>query len=302
MLHGVDVASYQGPNPDFSNCDIVAIKVTEGTGYTNPDFPSQLNDGRSHGCRIIFYHYPHIDEPVSDQIHAFLNAIGDRLVDNDVLCLDWEWYGQNVTDQAARDFKDQWISEIKATKKNKCVIYSDINNWTAVDQNSNCGDGLWIADYSNPAGSPRIQHAWFGHQYTDKPEDEDVWNFPDVPTFDKWARENFTTNNGGNGVAVYSESFEVGGQGGGIHFARGIAKNVSFFCDNTLALGSANLGVDLRVVIWEDGQAPHIQTVRVHNANGQETTIPFPNPTNTHSVTVTRADSNTIPVYGEVSG
>ncbi|HEY1213268.1 MAG TPA: glycoside hydrolase family 25 protein [Bryobacteraceae bacterium] len=304
MLHGVDVASYQGANPDFTKCDVVAIKVTEGLSYTNPEFGSQLDDARAHGCRVVFYHYPHIADDVIQQVDYFLSQIGTRLVDNDVLCLDWEWYGQNVTDQQARDFKDNFLHDAKSKKRNKVVVYSDVNNWRNVDSNSNAGDGLWIADYDHPAGQPSIQHPWFGHQYADRPEDQDVWNFPDIVTFDRWAKENVTPPPTGNGNAeMYSASFEVNAQGGGIHFAEGIAKNVSFFCDNTLLLGESNVGVDLRVVVWSDTpDSPHVQTVRVSNHGSKETTIDFANAAKTFAVTVTRADSNTIPVYGEVSG
>lgn len=304
MLHGIDVASYQGATPDFSNCDVVAIKVTEGLGYTNPEFHSQLDDARAHGVRVIYYHYPHIAEDVKEQANYFLTQIGTRLVNNDVLCLDWEWYGQSVTDAQARSFKDSFITEIRGRVKNRIVVYSDVNNWKTVDTNSNAGDGLWIADYDHPAGQPNVKAAWFGHQYADRPQDEDVWNFRSIEEFDTWARGNVTPPPTGNGNSeMYSASFEVGPQGGGIHFARGIAKNVSFFCDNTLLLGESNVGVDLRVVIWDETPAsPHVQTVRVSNHGSKETTIPFEHADSTFAVTVSRADKNVIPVYGEVSG
>lgn len=301
MLHGIDVASYQGMSPDFSDYDVVAIKVSEGTGYVNPYLRDQLADARAHGCRVIFYHYPNMNESVSDQVNHFLDSIPGPIANDNVFCLDWEWYGQKATDQTARNFKDQWLSEIKAAKKNKCVVYSDVNNWENVDTDSNSGDGLWIADYSNPAGSPGIKHPWFGHQFTDKPVDQDVWNFPSVTAYDTWARENFPPPPPTGNETEMNQSFEIGGQGGGVTFARGTAKNVSFFVDNTLLLGSANLGVDLRIVIWATGDAPYIQTVRVANHNSAQTTVDFPNPTMTHSVTISRADSTTIPVHGEVS-
>lgn len=302
MLHGIDVASYQGPTPDFATCDVVAIKVSEGTGYVNPYLREQIADARTHGSRIIFYHYPNMTEPVTDQINHFTQSIPGTVYENDVYCLDWEWYGQNVTAGTARSFKDAWIATIKQLHPTtKCIIYSDVNNWTTVDQNSNCGDGLWIADYTHPPGNPGIQHPWFGHQYTDKPNDEDVWNFPSVTAYDAWAREYAHNRPPTESITEMNQSFEINNQSGGVTFARGTANNVSFFVDNTLLLGSANLGVDLRVVIWATGDAPHVQTVRVSNTNAAQTTIDFPNPSMTHSVTVTRADSNTITVYGEIS-
>lgn len=192
MLHGIDVASYQGANPDFSGCQVVAIKVSQGVGYVNPEFKSQLKDAREHGCRVVFYHYPEIAEPVNSQLSHFLGAIGSELTHNDVLCLDWEWYDQKgISEQQARDFKDQWITQCKNAKQNRCIVYCDLNNWKNVDINSNCGDGLWIADYTKGAKAPNVKHSWVGWQYADKPEDEDTWNFADVAAFDHWATANF---------------------------------------------------------------------------------------------------------------
>jgi GH25 family lysozyme M1 (1,4-beta-N-acetylmuramidase) len=191
MLHGIDVASYQGAHPDFTGCQVVAIKVTQGNTYVNPYWQSQLAAAREKGCRIVFYHYPSISANVQTQFSHFVNTIGTKLQPRDALCLDWEWYDQHgISEQMARDFKDKWVVISRTAKKNKCIIYCDVNNWKNVDTNSNAGDGLWIADYVT-AGKPRIKHPWIGHQYTSKPVDKDVWNFPDVQHWDVWAMANF---------------------------------------------------------------------------------------------------------------
>ena len=191
MLHGIDVASYQGANPDFTGCAIVAIKVTQGKSYVNPVWRQQLAKARNKGCRVVFYHYPTINEDVQVQLSHFLGVIGTELHHTDATCLDWEWYDQHgVSNDAARHFKDRWVTLARTMKKNKVIVYCDVNNWKHVDTNSNCGDGLWIADYTTE-GHPRIKHAWIGHQYTSKPVDKDVWNFATVADWDKWATANF---------------------------------------------------------------------------------------------------------------
>lgn len=175
-------------------------------------------------------------------------------------------------------------------------VYCDTSNWANVRQAfQDAGvrePHYWIADWT---GSPHIPDGAVACQYS-SPGPYDVSEVADYwPGIDP-------APHSGNGGEMFNESFDVGPNGGGITFARGAAKNVSFFVDNTLALGESNLGVDLRVVIWATDSAPDIQTVRVSNANSSQVTINFPNASMTHSVTVTRADSTTVTVHGEVSG
>lgn len=193
MLNGIDVASYQGATPNWGNSQVAAIKVDQGISYNNPYWVSQLTSARSHGIRIVFYHYPNFSNSVVSEVHHFLSVVTPHLVANDVLCLDWEWYDQSgVTPDEARVFKDAWFSTIKPMVTQKCILYSDVNNWTTVDQNSNCGDGLWIAEYNDQPGTVSIHHPWIGHQYSDTPVDQDAWNFSDIPAFDTWATSNIS--------------------------------------------------------------------------------------------------------------
>lgn len=186
MLKGIDVSSYQPGAYSTTGLDFVFIKVTEGLTYVNPRWVAQRGTARAAGLVTGFYHYPHIANSPQSEANHFLSQI--KLEPGDILCLDWEWYGQTVSDQQARDYKDTFISYLRdKAPGHRIVTYSDVNNWTHIDRNSNCGDGLWIATGGRPAGQPGIQHPWTFHQYTDKPVDMDVANFPTAQALRDWA-------------------------------------------------------------------------------------------------------------------
>lgn len=185
MLKGIDVSSYQSSSYSTTGLSWVGIKVTEGLSYVNPKWVAQRATARAAGLVTIFYHYPHVANSPAAEADYFLSQIS--LVPGDVLCLDWEWYGQTATDQQARDYKDVWIARVRAKAPgHKVIVYADRNSWLNVDTDSNCGDGLWIADYVT-AGQPRIKAKWLFHQYTDTPQDTDVANFATLADLKAWA-------------------------------------------------------------------------------------------------------------------
>ncbi|MET9073821.1 GH25 family lysozyme [Streptomyces sp. NPDC004232] len=185
MLKGIDVSSYQSSSYSTTGLSFVGIKVTEGLGYVNSKWVAQRATARSAGLVTIFYHYPHIANSASAEADYFLAQI--NLAPGDIICLDWEWYGQSVTDAQARAYKDAWISRVRAKAPgHKVIVYCDRNSWLNVDTDSNAGDGLWIADYVT-AGQPRIQAKWVIHQYSDTPQDMDVANFATMADLKAWA-------------------------------------------------------------------------------------------------------------------
>jgi hypothetical protein len=185
MLKGIDVSSYQDTSYSAAGLSFVGIKVTEGLGYVNPHWVGQRATARAAGLVTIFYHYPSISNSPAAEADHFLSQI--NLQPGDVLCLDWEWYGQTVTEQQARDYKTAWINRVRSKAPgHRVIVYVDRTNWLTVDTDSNCGDGLWIADYVT-AGQPRVQHPWVIHQYSSNPVDQDVANFSSVADLKAWA-------------------------------------------------------------------------------------------------------------------
>ncbi|GAA0371854.1 GH25 family lysozyme [Streptomyces blastmyceticus] len=185
MLQGIDVSSYQSGDYDTDDLSFVFIKITEGLSYVNPKWVRQRQTARDAGLVVGFYHYPHIGNDPVEEADFFLDQI--NLVPGDVLILDWEWYGQDVSDSRARAYRAAWLKHVKAKAPGHRVgIYSDRSNWLTVDADSNAGDFLWIADYVR-AGNPRILHNWTFHQYTDEPLDRNVADFPSLAALRRWA-------------------------------------------------------------------------------------------------------------------
>ncbi|MEU2375793.1 GH25 family lysozyme [Streptomyces misionensis] len=164
------------------------VKRTEGKGYTNPRASAQVAHGRKADLVIGHYHYPHIHDGAAADADYFLGRLGADLRPGDVLALDWEWYGQNGVSNAEADtFKDQWLARVRQKAPgHRIITYADRSNWLTVDQNSNVGDGLWIADYVT-AGKPRIKAKWLFHQFSSTPVDQDVANFADPAALRAWA-------------------------------------------------------------------------------------------------------------------
>jgi hypothetical protein len=185
-VKGVDVSSYQAVGYSTTGLSFVFVKVTEGLGYVNPKWTGQRATARKAKLATGFYHYPHIANSPTAEADRFLAQI--KLVKGDMLALDWEWYGQSVTNARARAYKKTWLAHVKAKAPgHKVGLYVDRSNWTTVDTDSDCGDFLWIADITT-AGHPRIKHPWTFHQYSSKGGiDHDVANFGSAAALRSWA-------------------------------------------------------------------------------------------------------------------
>ncbi|MFE9415704.1 GH25 family lysozyme [Streptomyces griseofuscus] len=187
-IRGIDVSSFQPEQYDTGGLAFVFVKRTEGMGYTNPRASAQVAHGRASGLVIGHYHYPRIHDGAAADADYFLGRLGADLRPGDILALDWEWNGQTGVSNAEADaFKDQWLARARQKAPgHRIVTYADRSNWLTVDQNSNVGDGLWIADYVT-AGKPRIKAKWLFHQYSSNPVDQDVANFADQAALRAWA-------------------------------------------------------------------------------------------------------------------
>lgn len=178
-VKGQDWSAYQAAQPSVNGLSFVFIKATEGTGYVNPHLNAQVAWARKNNLVVGFYHFLRPGS-MAAQVGHFLNSIS--LKDGDILALDWEDSGVSCAD------KDMAIADVKRAKPgHKVVLYCNKYFWKSLDTTSNCGDGLWIADYDNPAGSPNIRDHWAFHQYGDQPVDLDVANFVDVASLKRWA-------------------------------------------------------------------------------------------------------------------
>jgi hypothetical protein len=185
MLNGIDVSGYQPSTPDVSGQDFVIVKATEGTSYVNPKRSDQAATARAAGVVVGFYHFA---RPGNIQAQAQYFVDNAPAVEGDILAIDWEDSGVSCAD------KDNLLRAVKALRPtHKVVLYCNTSFWKNIDTTSYVEDGLWIADYSHPAGSPNILHSWVFHQFSQTGIDQNVGNFPTVADLKAWATSGVVT-------------------------------------------------------------------------------------------------------------
>ncbi|MFB7908101.1 GH25 family lysozyme [Kitasatospora sp. NPDC056076] len=168
---GYDVSDYQSSIP--SDAEFVFVKASEGARTEQAGYAAKVAEARRRGIVLGHYHFIHCENPVQGEIDHFCRVVGAVLPD-ELLVLDFEPYGQPVTDSAATAAKNTWLAAVKQRYPNNRVgLYTSVDWWRRTDDSY--GDFLWIADYV-AAGSPRVQAPWKFHQWTDSPLDADVYN------------------------------------------------------------------------------------------------------------------------------
>ena len=193
-LPGIDISSYQGsinwasvaPHVDFSYA-----KATEGTSYTNPDFPNQYQGPSRHGVIRGAYHFA-IPGNSSGQAQAdfFIEHGGGWTSDGRTLpgALDIEYnpYGgecYGLTRSQMVSWVWNFVHEYAYKEHAYPVIYTTTDWWSTCTGNyAGFGtyDRLWIARYA--AGAGPLPHGWGSYtfwQYAASgklPGDQDVFN------------------------------------------------------------------------------------------------------------------------------
>lgn len=180
MLHGVDVSSHQ-TDFDTDGVDFVLIKSTEGRSYVNPKLKGQAGRARDAGCLVGFYHFLWPGH-AKEQAAYFVDRTPEKA--GDLLAADWEQTAEET--RASNADKDRFIREVKRLRPHhRVLLYCNRSFWLNHDTTSYAGDGLWIADYVTE-GRPRIEASWRIHQYTDRPLDKNVADFPSRRAMRTW--------------------------------------------------------------------------------------------------------------------
>lgn len=176
MIQGIDYYSGNG-NPHLSGLDFAIRKITEGTTYVDPGWRESHDYIVANNCVFGAYHFFHGNDNWQGQADWFLSHYTPS--PGEFIALDYE-SGYDTTG------KNSWLAYVKNHHPNtKVGLYCDLDYWHNTDDN--CGDFLWIADYTT-AGQPRVQHSWTFHQYSDSNGslDLDVANFATKADLQTW--------------------------------------------------------------------------------------------------------------------
>lgn len=160
---GFDAASYQGcynaQAAQQAGARFSFIKLSEGSGYTNPYAGCQITASRNAGLRLGAYHFADV-AGLSPQAEAdnFLNvARSQGLINAGVIpVLDWEPAG-NLKAQVW--WAKAWLDRVAAAWGAKPLIYMSastihIADWSSV---SNADYGLWVAGYPQGYAGDRLR-------------------------------------------------------------------------------------------------------------------------------------------------
>lgn len=186
-IYGTDVSNYQPinfllelPGASTRKVDFAIIKITEGTGYTNPKWTAQRQWARDHGLSVGFYHFARPGS-MTAQADYFLSRVA--LQPGEHLWFDWEDAGISSAQ------KDAWITYVQEQRpEHRVGLYCNTHFWKNRDQSSFAGDGLWIATGGLPVGSPPIEAPWLIHQFsTEGGYDHDWAKFDSRADMIAWA-------------------------------------------------------------------------------------------------------------------
>lgn len=168
MIHGVDLASYQGA-PDFdqvkrAEIDFAITKITEGTDYAFPGAKRNRAESARVGIVPGMYHFARGDNP-ADEARHFLSAVG-TLAAGEFLCLDWE---VNHDDPVA--WCTAWLTAVQKATGLRPFIYLNMSLATSLhwDGVAHGNYPLWLAKYDGKEDLLTVPH--WGQpvikQYTD---------------------------------------------------------------------------------------------------------------------------------------
>lgn len=147
-LDGIDISSHQaGIETANLDADFVIIKVSEGVGWTDPQFVNNITKARATNKLIGFYHFARplaqSGNTAKAEADSFLKIVKKYLREGDVIALDWEAENQNNTSWAK-----EWLDLVAKETNSKPLIYMNqsaalLHDWSAVKPEYK----LWLAQY-----------------------------------------------------------------------------------------------------------------------------------------------------------
>lgn len=178
-MKGIDVSSNQGTinfaKVKSAGIEIVYIKATQGTTYTNPYLATHYRDAKANGLKIGFYHFLNTADAVQ-QAKYFLNSISGFVADCKY-CIDVEGtWTVSLASSTTRAFANYLICQNK-----EVVIYTG-DYFYRDNLNSTVKDlSLWVANY----GSNILANCYVGLQYSESGSVNGISGKVDMDTFDE---------------------------------------------------------------------------------------------------------------------
>ena len=175
-IYGLDVSSWQDAidwalvsNDGYQFC---FAKATEGVGWTDGFFETNMNAGNAAGLYMGAYHFatPTVDDAV-DEAEYFVSVAGEYITEGYLKpVLDLE-QGSELGSSVLSDWVHDWMGTVEDQTGVQPIIYVNSNYATNyLDNSVTCYD-LWIAHWTyDPSGTPDtgIWENWTFWQYSDQ--------------------------------------------------------------------------------------------------------------------------------------
>lgn len=199
LLHGVDVASYQGSPAQWTGAAgkiaWAAVKFTElqpppagrpaPVPYVNPDAAADWAYLQRQKLGRVAYLYAHPSVSVAGTADLFASEVKKAgLADDDGIAVDLE-----ITDGRGPAAVDAWAAELMAALAKMYDRAPLLYTYISFAEAGNCAKlgqyPLWLSNPSRPAGKPQVPgpwRTWAIHQYstTSGQIDRDVANYPSI--------------------------------------------------------------------------------------------------------------------------
>jgi lysozyme len=143
---------------------VLAVKATQGQGYTNPYHYDQCNRAHEFGLTVVHYHYCD-NTSIQGQINHFRNIYNRAWRNGDYACFDIEEPNLYTA------FANSILSNYFAQAQHEPILYTYRADFEEKLRGVKVPGGrLWIADYSsNVVHVPKSYTLW-ARQYTDGKE------------------------------------------------------------------------------------------------------------------------------------
>ena len=145
-MQGVDVSSWQPIDISrMVEADFAIVKVTQGTGYVNPNWQGQSSGASDTGKKLGLYHYAGGGDPTAEADYFLSNAGG--YVGRALLALDWE------ANQNAAWGNGAWVRTFVNRVHDRTgvwpLVYVQASAIGQIPQDVWDDCGLWVAQYAN---------------------------------------------------------------------------------------------------------------------------------------------------------
>lgn len=172
IYQGIDVSQWQG-NIDYrkvknAGIQIVYMKSSEGTTYTDPYFSRNYEKAKANGLKVGFYHYVRARsvDAARREAEYFAKVIQGKEVDCR-LAMDFESFG-SLSNSQINSISKAFLERLYELTKKELVIYSNTYSARRVFSREIANRyPLWVAQYgpSQPSNNGKWS-SWVGFQYT----------------------------------------------------------------------------------------------------------------------------------------